>query len=186
MQKVNNDLSNIVVVLKYGTFCGVSRKKIIIEFSILFILCVCILTLAITMMTIDQIKNPDNLGIFVGALLSFILGFSFILIICLVIVIRNEKIRNEVLLWINDSVKTEAFVKTLDRKNWLGIAPLMKINVYFEIDGVSFIRTSEVEKQDIFNWGKPVGYFSGISKYVDRKVKILYSQKYDQVMILKD
>lgn len=181
-----NDLSNIVIVLKYGTFWGVSRKKIILQLIILMILYISILSLAITMMTLDQIKNPDNVGIFVGAILAVILGFSFILIICLVVIIRNEKIRNQVSLWINDSVELEAFVKEVDRKTWMGITPLIKIDVCFEIDGVKLTRTSELEQQNIFNFGKPVGYFSGISKYVDRKVKILYSQKYDQVMILKD
>lgn len=183
--KEGKDLSRIAFTLSRGTFDGVSRKKIIL----VYLLCVMVfgglLILSVTMFSIDQFNEPGPIGEFIVAILSVILACSILPIIFLIIIIRNEKIRKEVLLWMEDAVELPAYAKKLDQKYWVGI-PLIKLQVEFTFDGIKHTCTTESERRGIMDLGRPVGYFSGISKFSDRKVNILYSPQYNQVMILKD
>lgn len=145
----------------------------------------CLIIFFVTMISIEQIKNPRAIGEFIGVIVGCILSFSLFPIIWLIILIRNEKVREKIFIWIEDSVELTAYSKKIGVKYWIGI-PLIKIQVEFEKDGIKYVRTSEKEEHGKVDMGRPIGYFAGISKYVDRKIKILYSPKYDQVMVLKD
>ncbi|MDE6104319.1 MAG: hypothetical protein K2G38_01345 [Clostridia bacterium] len=180
------DLSNIAVTFKYGAFEGASRKKIFGAYIALLVIIVAIVTLGITMMSIEYAnEHESSVASFVGGLISIILGCSILPIICFFIVYRNEKIRKEIYLWLEDAVEISAYTKSLDTKYWLGV-PLTKLQVEFKIDGILYVRTTEQEHRTLFDLGRPVGYFSWVSKFADKKVNILYSSKYDQIMILKN
>ena len=182
----DKDLSNIAVTLKYGAFEGASRKKILGAFIALLVITVSIATLGITMMSIEYAtKHESSVASFVGGLISIIFGCSILPIIWFFIVHRNEKIRKEICLWIEDAVEISAYTKSIDTKYWLGV-PLTKLQVDFKIDGIRYVRTTEQEQRTLFDLGRPVGYFSWVSKFADKKVNILYSSKYDQIMILKN
>ena len=178
-------ISRVKLTLKFGWFNGENQKKILgvyIGYIIIFLLGI---VLAITMLSIEQIRNPDSIGAFVGALIAITIGFSLVPIILSVIIFRNEKIRKEIELWIHDAIEINAYLKKTDIKYWLGI-PLVKFKIEFDVDGIHYTRTSDEEHRGFLAYGRPKGYFANMTEYIDKKVKILYSPKYDQMMILKD
>lgn len=178
-------LSRIAFTLSIGNFEGASRKKIVVAYSLLAFICVGLLTLTIVGVSIEQFNTPRSIGEFVGIIICAVFAFSLLPVIWLIIIIKNEKIRKEVLLWIKDAVELTAYAKKLDEKRWVGV-PMIKLQVEFTIDGINHICTTENERRGLIDLGRPVGYFSWISKYADRKINILYSPKYNQVMVLKD
>lgn len=187
MKKIRqqDDLAQIKFILCNGHFEGSSRKKIFGVFGVLVGISLGLMFLSITMISIEQLNSDRSVVEFVGLIIGFVVAFLLLPTIWLIIIIRNEKIRKKVILWLQDAIKISGYSKNIGTKYWLGI-PLIKIQVEFELAGIKFVRTSEREKRGVFDLGRPVGYFSGITKFVDRKIDILYSPKYDQVMVLKD
>lgn len=183
--KRQTDLSNIVFSLSRGKFDGESRNKIFITYIMLVVLFGLGIILAVTMLTIEYINDKSMLAEYIGALISITIGFSIVPCVCFVLIYRNEKIRKDILEWIEDSIELNAYCKSLSVKYWLGI-PLNKLQTEFDIDGIHYVRVSDNEKRGALDFGRPIGYYSGVSKYVDKEVKILYSPRYDQVLILKN
>lgn len=181
MQK---DVSKIVFSLTKGKFDGESRKKIIVSYIILVIIFLFGIILAVTMFSIEYKNGNSILFEYIISLISIVFGFSILPCVLYILVRRNEKIRKEILLWVEDAVELNAYCKNLDVKYWLGI-PLNKLQIEFNIDGIHYVRTTDNEHRGVLDWGRPVGFFAGVSKYADKEITIYYSQKYDQVMILK-
>lgn len=179
------DLSKIVISLSKGRFYGESRKGIIIPYIVLVVISASVAILGVTMMSIEYSKETDSIAELIGAIVAIVLGVAVLLCAAYIPVYKNEKIRKEVLLWVEDSIELDAFCRSIDVKHWLGI-PLIKLQVDFNIEGIHYVRSSENERQSKLDLGRPVGFFAGVKKYTDKKNKILYSPKYDEVMILKD
>ena len=178
-------VSCIAFTLSRGNFDGTSRKILITAYSILVVVFVGLLTLSIVSVSIEQSNTPRPIGEFVGIIICAVFAFSVLPTVWLAIIIRNEKIRKEILLWMEDAVEVTAYAKKLDEKRWMGF-PLTKLQVKFTIDGINHCCTTENEHRGLIDFGRPAGYFSWISNYADRKINILYSPKYNQVMVLKD
>lgn len=178
------DLSHIKFILSNGHFEGSSRKKVLLAFAALVGVCLSLMILSITMISIEQVNNPKYVGEFIGIIIGFITAFSLLPTIWLIIIIRNEKIRKKVVVWTEDAVEISAYAKSIGTKYWLGI-PLIKLQVEFQLDGIKYVRTSENEHRGVLDLGRPKGHFSGITKFNDKKIEILYSNKYDKVMIIE-
>lgn len=181
----NKDLSKIGMLLNYNGFMSESRVKIILPFIGICVIMLFVIVSCIYWILHDQITKPKPTVEVVLIIVFGSLAISFLPILLLVTIIRNEKIRNRVNLWLEDAVEVEAFTKRIDTKYWL-FSPLIQLQIEFYLDGVFYVRTSKSEHRSAFDFGRPVGYFAHITKYADRKVKILYSPKYDEVMIIKD
>lgn len=182
--KGEKDLSRITFSLSRGKFDGESRNKIIVPYIILTIIFGAGIILAMTMFSIEYMNGKSSLAGYIGGLISITFGFSILPFVWFILIFRNEKIRKEILLWVEDSIELNAYCKNLGVKFWLGI-PLNKVQVEFDIDGIHYVRTTDDEKRGILDIRRPVGFFTGIAKFTDRHITILYSFKYDQVMILK-
>ena len=70
----------------------------------------------------------------------------------------------------------------IDRKTWLGV-PLIKLQVDFEINGIKYTRSSEMENRNFFNLGKPNGYLSGLDRYANKKIAKIESKEYIDLYI---
>lgn len=96
--------------------------------------------------------------------------------IALVSWVHAKQIRDSISLWLDDAVVAAGgFVTAEYRDDSLGL-PTSLMRVSFEMDGVSRVVTG---KKSV--WGTPRG--CGI--YAGATVKILYSPRYDEVMILR-
>lgn len=178
-------LSRIAFTLSRGNFEGASRKKIFVAYSLLAFICVGLLILTIVGVSIEQINTPRLIWEYIAIIVCAVFACSLLPTIWLIIIIRNEKIRKEVLLWVEDAIELVAYARKLDEKRWVGL-PMIKLQIEFKIDGVNHVCTTENERRGLIDLGRPVGYLSWISKYADRKINIFYSPKYNQVMVLKD
>jgi len=179
--KKERDLTKIAGTLKYGWFSGESRKKIIISFVCLASCLWLEMIALIVFLSIEQVSDPMPVGGFIFTILSIAIGFSAVPVTLLVIVVKNEKTRKEILVWLEDAIELTAYSERIGV--WTPLfQSLVKIQVYFEIDGNMHTQISK---------GKPIGgithngYHNLWKKYADRKINIIYSPKYDQVIVLK-
>lgn len=175
-----NDTSKIVGLLNHGPFWGIRFKKILISYILLATFFLLMMSIGIYIFTIDQLENPDSTILFVLVIVLWIVVVSLMPIILLILIIRNEKKRRQVQLWMEDAVLLQAESKEIGRKNQLGLFPCVKLQIDFDIDGIHYSRFSESPSPK----GEKGGYYFIWSRYANRKLHILYSFKYDQVMIL--
>lgn len=184
--KQHKDVSNIAVSLTRGKFNGESRKKIIIPYIILIIMCAALAIIDIVMSIIRYVNNDTiSISSFLSGLFLFPSIAAILPLVLFILIHRNEKIRRDIYVWLDDAVELNAYCRNIGVKESMFIK-LIKLQVEFEFDGKNYVRTTENEKRGILDYGSPVGYFSGVSKYANKEVKILYSPKYDEVMILKN
>lgn len=142
------------------------------------------MVLSVVMISIEYIQTPDSIVEFIFTIIMFIIIFSILPIVLTIFVIKNEKMRKKVYLWMEDAVLVNAFAKGIGLKKQLLIIPSVKLQVNFKIDGISYSKESRSNHYETKDFEE--GYYYIWSKYADKEIRILYSQKYDQVMILKD
>ena len=81
-------------------------------------------------------------------------------------------------------IELNADTRSIDKKYWFGVSTKLKIEFCYDKKKYSFQRGEPAGK---FGWLiNSNGYFKVLTKYADRKVKILFSPKYEQILILKD
>lgn len=95
MKKEKGKMARIAGLLSYGTFWSESKKKIMIEYIAIALICLFAIVLAVTMLTIEQFENPDNILGYVFTIIGFVLVFSLLPILLLVFIIKNEKKENK-------------------------------------------------------------------------------------------
>lgn len=187
------DMKRIVGTLKYGDFDGTKRKYTIlayVAFSLTFI------GVGIGLGLTLVIKNiVENGGIQDAKDILSILGCMLVALgvpgLFGVIAFKNEKARNDIKKWLLDAVELRAYVREIgvlkpDTVPWSlsNDYDSYRIRVEFEYDGVSYkyeSRGKEVGSED-----DTCGYHRVWKDYINKKVNILYSPSYKEVMILKN
>lgn len=177
------DMSNIAGLLNYGTFWSDSKRKIFITYFGILFLCLFLMILSIVMLSVEYSQAHDSLLELIASISMFVIIFSLLPIILTILVVKNEKMRKNVSLWMEDAVLVNAFAKSVGVKKQLGIFPSVKLQVKFTIDGIFYSKESCSNHYKTKQFEE--GYYYIWSKYADREISILYSKKYDQVMILK-
>ena len=110
-------------------------------------------------------------------LIPSIMGGIFILISAIWL-IKNNLLKRKMRIWMEDAVELYAYSEEISRF-WMPMHPTAtKIRVKFQWEGRNYVRTS--------GNGKRKAYQKVFTKYANRYIRILYSPKYDQIMILKD
>lgn len=175
------DLSQIAGTLRYGNFSGENRKYIIIAFVIYTLIFVGGMIALLTALCLEQSKSSGSYISFVCTLIIIIIGFSSTPILWLIIIIKNERNRKEILLWLKDAVKLKAFSKKVGEFKASILFPTVKIQVDFEFDGI--YHSCESKGKQI--GGMKEGYHRIWTQFIDKPIEILYSPKYDEVMLLK-
>ena len=175
-------LNRIDASLKYGQFF---TGKWLMFFYLLIAFCsvIPISTLVFLFLVLYGIEafDADTIIVFVGSnLISFLIIFGAIYVLY-----KNNKLKKKIILWLNDAVYLKAQTTTLDRFRTFGhpVAET-KLQVEFYIYNYRKICTSE-DKSKKDHWYRRNGFFKILSKYADKTISIMYSPKYDQVMILK-
>ena len=96
------------------------------------------------------------------------------------LIVRNARMRKHILQWLEDAAELSADAKVIDVQRISLLFPRAKVQVSFVLEGRKMTRESGKQ-------GKiGSGYQSFWMRYDKRPVRILYSARYDQVMILKD
>lgn len=178
-------LPQIAATLKYGAFYGGKRKRnliLYISFSLLMVVGVAI---SLTFLCLDFIDSSYDTVKFVFSIIGIIFGFSFLPIILLVFLVQTERTNKEVLLWLDDAIECGAhsYIYSTSTVNAVTDSKIYRIKINFKIDGKHYSYLSRD-----YQWGSflPNGYSSFWKKYIDKSMKILYSPKYEEIMILKE
>ncbi|MDE7395855.1 MAG: hypothetical protein K2M95_07035 [Clostridiales bacterium] len=179
-------LSRVVGTLKHGRFYGDKKKHIFIIYGILASFCVLGAVFNLVLASMDRARSSQPMP-----MLEFVFG-AVLVTICLLLpviiaglsILHNEKIRKELILWVEDAIETDAYAKEIGRQFPAFSPAIVKIRVSFKINGMQFLRESIAGPIGAFSWQK--GHQAIWRKYANRSIQILYSPKYDQVMVLKD
>lgn len=182
--KAEIDISDIAGLLNYGTFWSESKKKIFVNYFGILFLCLFMMVLTVVMISIEYNQMSRSLIELITSIIMYIVIFSLLPIVLTIMVMKNEKMRKNVYLWMEDAVLVNAFAKCVGLKKQLGIFPSVKLQVNFKMDGISYSKESRSNHYKTKNFEE--GYYYIWSKYADKEIRILYSPKYDQVMILKN
>lgn len=103
---------------------------------------------------------------------------GFLIIMGVYFLIKNNLLKRKMRIWMEDAVELYAYSEEISRF-WMPMHPTAtKIRVKFQWEGRNYVRTS--------GNGKRKAYQKVFTKYANRYIRILYSPKYDQIMILKD
>ncbi|MCH5157816.1 MAG: hypothetical protein J1F33_01340 [Clostridiales bacterium] len=170
-----NKYSDVDVSLSQGQLYGTKHFVVLwlgnISSSLLIVVGIILMVLSCT---------EWNSQMFIVALLGILVGMGFfsVLIYCFV---KDKKTKRQVVMWLSDAIKTTAFSKKVDEYR-AGFQPsAVKIRVEFSLNGIKYVRESSAT---CFG-GRP-GYLGTFKPYANKRIDILYSPKYDEVLILKE
>ena len=168
------EITDVDVSLSHGQYF---RKRLIMVY-IGFAVCCLFPILTVVMLVIPQMEWD---ALFLGTMICGNIGSMLFLGVLFYVKIKNDRLANMIKLWLEDAVEVKAYSKKIDEKRF-GFQPVAtKIQVSFTLDN----RTYKIDSTyNVFGGYK--GYVGCFNKYADREVKIMYSPKYNEVMILKD
>lgn len=172
-------VSDIDVSLTYGKYFS-GKWLILLYFGLITnftIPCSAILIAIIYLI----LKIPLTEELFIIPFLCCSILFLLFSFYFLCLILNNRKLRKNIELWIEDSIQVRAWAKLLDKFRVFG-QPIaeVKIEVSFLINKRRFVKESGDGKK------RNRIYQKALAKYADREITILYSPKYDQVLILRD
>jgi hypothetical protein len=170
-------ISNIDVSLSLGQLLWKKQKKALWLFMIAPSLLPLFTIVFAVVLLINKIQWD---GIIIFVMVSFNLIFLLLLILPIYIIIKDRKNKNKIKLWLDDAIETKAYSKKTGELKLLFLPKGIVIQVTFKINNKNYIKDSTVK---VFGGGK--AYLASFKKYADREISILYSPKYDEVLILK-
>ena len=173
-------IKNVEASLNYGKIY--SDKLWNILFFVVLFLAISIVSLATYILLYEvQGAGEESASAFSSVIGGYSMG-SFILIADLLMYLYVNYGRTKAKKFLGDAVLLDAETEAIGDRTAIRFpaifAAACAIRVKFYFDGRKIIKDSMYK-------GKLV-YLPIFKHYVDRKIKIAYSQKYDQVLILKD
>lgn len=169
-------MEKVVASLKIGAIYTGLFLGFLYGIMILLVLLGCVMLLIPFFMDFYQYY-----GFICGAILAYIL--TVLVFICIMINHKNCKLVKK---WSEDAVLIKAQTKSIgDAVVFSGAIPIKveKMLVIFEYDGKLIKKESGSQRLGFFS--SMQGYSALFRKYVNREINILYSPRYDEVMILK-
>lgn len=145
---------------------------------------ICFLLIAVLFPILTLVMCCFSISWDFGMIVTLVLLNLFsltILSLPLYIIIKDKWTKKQVTIWMQDAVKLEAYSKKIDECKLMFLPKGIRIQVAFEMNSTKYVRNSTVK-----TLGGGKAYLASFTKYADRKINVLYSPKYDEVMILKD
>lgn len=167
-------ISKIDASLSQGNF--ITGKKAI------FLYLMFVVALSFPLLSVIVLFFPSDLDytiIFalIGGNIMFLALFTVLVYIC----IKNSRLKQKIIVWLEDAIEIKAYSKKIG-ENRLGFQPkATKIQIVFKFADQTYVRDSAGKV-----FGGWQGYLGTYTKYADREIRILYSPKYDEILILRD
>lgn len=170
-------ISNIDVSLSQGQLLN----KKIQYFFVYLLMALCCLMILLLMLLLILVPRAEWDIQFAGLEVLGNCGSVALLSVSIFIICKDKKIKSKIQTWLEDAVEIKAYSKKIG-ENRVGIQPkATKIQVQFTLNGIQYRRDSTAKV-----FGGWEGYIDCFNRYADKDVTILYSPKYDEVLILKD
>ena len=166
---------NIVASLSQGNILS-KKQSTILYIGILSCLFIPIIT--VVLLAIPQVIWDISM-----ALTMTLANFMFISFLCVLVYvkIKNDNTKKKISIWLKDAVKLPAY-SMLIGENRLGFQPkAAKIQVQFNFQNKKHYKESTAKV-----YGGQQGYLGTFSKFVNKNILILYSPKYDEVLIINE
>ena len=129
-------LPQIVATLKYGRFWEEKRKLYITLFAVFAALMMAFSSIAVYYLGIEQVEPFENSVQLIFAIIGLSLAFILPSIVFLVLILKNEKARKHILIWLDDAIETDAHSYLYCTANaGRGLNELCKLKIKFKIDG---------------------------------------------------
>lgn len=155
------------------------------------------LTIIATVFTIIlMILSPFNAEIYDSLIPLIILFFVGLLLTLYMLfnIFKHKKLTKRIKEWLKDAVEIDAYCKYIDNFKVMGQPTQIKIQVEFKYNGKKIKKLSGDERYNegnssmnlINKYSTKTGYDWFFKKFADRQIKILYSPKYDQVLLLNE
>lgn len=165
---------NIKSCLRYGKVPSKSEFRLLwVFFSILLLFPLYSLSIIVTILLGVMSWDSDVAMV----LLTSTQMFCCLMAIDIYMIHFYKKLYKELTLWLEDAVEASAFVRRMDVLS-VKYKPY-QVEFQFCIEGKEYRRLSS-------HGGLIVGQNKTFIKYNNSFVKIMYSPKYDQVMVLRD
>ena len=178
-------LNSIGMIASKGTFEGCLTQTQSKRLRLAIILNVLIYgILFITFIIAGCVGGEEYFDIMINGVIVVATIFAIELIIICVVLFYFFHQRKKVKKWLEDAIECEGYTEIIDMKKSLR-ATLLKLKIDFVMDGEIYTRTTG-DSSNLGDYNAMNGYYSGIEKFADKEVKVLYSPKYDEVMILND
>lgn len=173
------DISLIDATLKYGEFKYTDRKKFIFEIVGGLFITTVLEVFAIIFLVYSKFTYIEVLGINVILIILWIVYLLFYK--------KQNKQSKEVKLWLQDAVEINAVTSQAEvYKSVAMLTPitLYKLQVDFDYNGQHYSVQSKNEYKIKFD-SPPTGFHKIWERYINKNVKIMYSPKYDEVMLVR-
>lgn len=159
-------IDDVAATLEYGYNFGKGMRRFF-GITVIYVSCVAFLGYITAMVLIFFPAEREAMWAFFG-----IAGFGlFMLILCRFLLHPVLwGLQKNLPLWLKDAVKLYAYAKIIDKN--VGMTGY-KIEVTFGFNKRKYVKQSK-------------HYSRSLYRFVDRKLQILYSPAYDQVVILRD
>lgn len=170
-------VEDVEVTLKLGQLLNKKQIKILRGYFIVSMIAVILLIVMFFMPGVEHDKE-FNLSI----IFASIIVFGALGIFIIPVWYKDKKIKKLVSLYLEDAIESTGHGSTVQRSSGcFHIPATTKICVKFKYNGKVLKRVSSAK-----NMGNPKGCSSVFNKYAESEFRILYTPKYDDVMILKD
>lgn len=108
-----------------------------------------------------------------------------LLVVSICVIARDRNLWKKIDLWLDDTIELIALSTEFDREE-VRYMPAIKIKLKFKYNNKVIEKYSGQMGCKGSYFDKGSGYDGRYAPFVDREIKILYSPKYDQVLLLKD
>ena len=187
-QEPKFDMKRIAGTLKHGQFDGNKRKYLIAAYIATIVLSFGLaLGLILTLIIFGLKEKGGMTGDYVGAIIGCVVAAFIFPVLFGIFFIRNEKRRKEIMLWLDDAVELQGYVRELAHiDDYIELPPFqiktaIKVRVEFKYEG----KKLHCDSREKILGSDDDGYSKIWKYYVGKKVDILYSPKYKEVIMLK-
>lgn len=174
-------IKQVIATLRDGEFSCESRKRVIISGAILCAFFIAILA-SIIWVVLENGKDSEDITVSIFTVLGCCIPVLFLVSVNIYFIVRNEKMRTNILNWMEDAVELNAFAQTVNVEHISFLFPRAKLQVSFAFDGKQYKKTSGRNQEGKMR----TGYQNFWMKFNNKSIRILYSPKYDQVILLQD
>ena len=179
------ELSNISATLKYGEFVNKTDKKKLLIILIFGLSAFAVFTVFLILEVVDYFYGKGDMILII--IFGIVLGFIGLVVpyYILVGILKKRKQKREINFFFFYAVELQA--KATEIGVWSGWLKTKsyKLQVGFDFEGKNYSFESKNKHIEFVFW-EPDGYDEIWQKYINKNIKILYSPKYNEVMIIGD
>lgn len=173
-------IKKVDAILNYGKIYSSLLWNVIFVIILFFAICLILVAIFIGLNEIQSIDKESTSA--VGSVIGGCSIGCFVLIVDLIMYAYVNYGRKKAKIFLGDAVLLDAETKSLGSKTEIRF-PVIFASAY-AIRVIFYFNERKIIKDSIYK--EKLVYLPIFKDYINRKIKIAYSPKYDQVLILKD